>query len=113
MDHQPNSRLVGSLHKSNSPTTAGAAALLSRLNRALEDLGLLTTLGGDWVTYVDGTVRFGALSSRAADALLRTLEELDPLPNGSVSTPALKQYISDLTAVPLPVSPNPVSRRSN
>ena len=86
--------------------TAGAARL-RRLRLALHDLGLLRTLGRDWVRFEAGRVIFGDLDDARSDALVLALESFagDTPASARGATPTQLDLLDRLTAVALPVGP--------
>lgn len=65
--------VVPSCEPSPSPTQLG---LCRRLRAALYDLGLLATTGWDWAAPAGEGIGFADLPVRAADRLVRELEDL-------------------------------------
>jgi len=47
-----------------------------RFLRALDDIGWLTVVGGDWASIGEGGLDFAPLKFKEADAILRDLEDL-------------------------------------
>jgi hypothetical protein len=84
---------------------AAGQARLRRLRLALFDLGLLRTLGREWVRFEHGRFVFGELDDARSDALVLGLEGLTASPSESAGTNATQLDLLDrLTSVALPAA---------